>query len=126
MKKILIIWTVFAVLLVGTLTTVGFAIKKQNKEYRSLEEKIKFEAQRYYGVKPVELKAGAYISITELKNDGYEINNVINGDTCTGYVLITSQMSLIKYNPYLKCEKYTTKGYNSLYDTKSSTCTDAC
>ena len=99
MKKILIIWTVFAVLLVGTLTTLGFAIKKQNKEYRSLQEKIKFEAQSYYGVKPVELKDGAYISITELKNNGYEINNVINGDTCTRYVLTTSQMSLIKYDP---------------------------
>ena len=92
MKKILIIWTVFAVLLVGTLTTVGFAIKKQNKEYRSLEEKIKFEAQRYYGVKPVELKAGAYISITELKNNGYEINNVINGDTSNNFPNVTNKV----------------------------------
>ncbi len=126
MKKILTIWIIVAVILVGTLTTFGIMIKNQDKDYKNLENKIQFEAQSYYGAKPIELKDGAYISISDLKKEGYEINTSVNGDTCTGYVLITSQMSLLKYNPYLKCEKYTTNGYNPLYDTNSSTCTDAC
>lgn len=126
MKKILTIWIFVAVILVGSLTTIGFVVKKQNKEYKNLEEKIKFEAQSYYGAKPIELKEGSHISIESLKKEGYEINNIVNGDTCSGYVIITSKMSLLNYNPYIKCENYTTKGYNPLYDTKNPSCTDAC
>lgn len=113
MKKILILWTFLAILLVLALTLVGINIKKQNAPYQELEETIKFKAESLIGANPSLIKELNYkITIEELNKNGYEVTNVVNNDSCSGYVSIIQQGNVLKYEPFIKCQNYETKGYS--------------
>ena len=47
MKKMVIIWVIIAVMLVGTLTFVGLEFQNSIKEYRSYESDVVESAQIY-------------------------------------------------------------------------------
>ena len=112
MKKILIFWIILALLLITVLTVVGLNVSKKNKPYKELEETIKFKTESLIGQSPSFLEELHYkVTIEDLKNNGYEVNTNINNDKCEGYVIIDEKMQVLKYKPYIKCEKYTTKGY---------------
>ena len=114
MKKVLIVWIIIAVLLVGGLTIIGFKIKKQNKPYKDLEEKLQIAAEGYIGYYP-NLLTSNEIRITndELIDHDYSKKLNVNGQLCQGYVIVNKNMGMIEYDPYIKCKNYTTKGYSS-------------
>ena len=112
MKKIMIVWAFIAVVLVGGLTYLGLNIKKQNEPYKNLEAQLEKQAIALVGEKPSLLKSNSKLTIEDLKNNGYEINSIINGDVCDGYVLISQNLNFYKYESYIKCPNYMTKGYN--------------
>lgn len=112
MKKIFVLWTIIAVILVGALTIIGINIKKQNAPYQELEETIKFKAESLIGANPSLIKELNYkITIEELNKNGYDVTPVVNNDTCTGYVNIKQQGNVLKYEPFITCQNYETKGY---------------
>lgn len=78
-------------------------------QYGILERTIKSDAVKYTksnGKKSV-------ITLKELKNSGYiEVFTDINDNPCDGYVLIRDN----EYLPYISCEYYRTKGYDSKYN----------
>jgi len=111
MKKILIVWVLVAVILVGGLTFLGFKIKEQNKPYRTLENKLEETAIGLIGEKPNILNSSNKITLEDFTNNGYEINMTVNGDKCDGYVVASKTMSFYKYTAYIKCSNYTTAGY---------------
>ena len=55
MKKMVIIWVIIAVMLVGTLTFVGLEFQNSIKEYRSYESDVVESAQIYMELNDVKL-----------------------------------------------------------------------
>lgn len=113
MKKTMILSGILAVLLIATLTIIGFNIKNQNKEYKELEDTIEKVAIAYYGEYPTLIKNNGTIETNDLVQYDENINMIINGDECTGYVKTKSNMGIYEYKAYIKCQNYTTPGYNN-------------
>lgn len=111
MKKIIIIWAVISITLVGFLTYIGFAIKKQNEPYKKLEKDLEKTAIALIGEKPSILDDGNIIDMNTFVNNGYNINMTVGTDLCDGYVYVNKVLSIYQYVPYIKCQKYTTNGY---------------
>ena len=111
MKKNMVIWLILIVILVGGLTVIGLKIKNDNKEYKTLEEKMTDVAKAYYGEKPGLLKNNETISIQDLSDYDNTLTNKVNEEECNGYVKTTSNMGIFEYKAYIKCNEYTTKGY---------------
>lgn len=113
MKKILGMWIVVAVLMVGTLTYVGFKLTENNKIYKEAENNLKEAAEGYAGYYPNILKNNLIIKNEELIEKGFNKEIKVYTEKCDGYVLIKRQGVIYKYKPYIKCKEYTTKGYKS-------------
>lgn len=112
MKKTSVLLIILSILIVCTLTFIGLNLKKQNKPYVDLEETLKFKAESMIGANPSLIKElNSKITLASLKENGYEVDTKVNDDTCEGYVLIEKEGQVLKYNPYIKCQKYETKGY---------------
>lgn len=108
MKKILYVWIAVAVLLVCGLTFIGFNIKKQDKPYTDYEKKLVFAAQSYMGQYISEMPSSSTtVSYKKLNEAGLVEEN----KDCDGYVLIKKKISTFDYKAYIKCDKYTTNGY---------------
>jgi hypothetical protein len=112
MKKILIVWTLIAVILISGLTFVGFKIKEQNKPYRLLESELESKAEALIGEYPSLINNGNILEIDDFLNNNYEVDMTVNGDKCEGYVLIEKKLSIYSYKAYLKCNSYETTGYS--------------
>ena len=112
MKKILIIWTIIAVILVGGLTYIGFNIKKQNKPYTDLEINLEKLAVSLVGEKPSIINETNKLTIEDFENNSYEINMNVGNDKCDGYVIVEKKLSFYKYSAYISCNNYVTNGYN--------------
>lgn len=113
MKRILYLWIFIALLLVGTLTFLGFNITKKDKVYKNAENDIKVAAEGYAGYYPTILKNNLIITNDELIDKKFNEKIVIFDEKCDGYVLVKKQGGIYKYIPYIKCKNYTTKGYKS-------------
>lgn len=112
MKKTSILLVIITILIVCTLTFIGLKLKKQNEPYSKLEETLKFNAESMIGANPSLIKElNNQITLSSLKENGYEVDLSVNNDTCDGYVIIEKQGQVLKYNPFIKCQKYETKGY---------------
>ena len=113
MKKILIVWIIIAVLLVGSLTFIGLKLTAKNKVYYELENKLTESAKIYYGQYPGHLPSTS-LTITSdklIKNNFLEALT-LDKETCIGYVAVTKNGLFYKYQPFIKCENYTTKKYD--------------
>lgn len=113
MKKILIIWSIIAVVLVGALTFIGFMIKKENAPYKKLEEELEKSAIALVGEKPAILSDGNILDMNTFKNNGYNINMTVGSDLCDGYVFVNKVMGFYQYESFIKCKNYTTNGYKN-------------
>lgn len=113
MKKMVIIWIIIAVMLVGTLTFVGLEFQNSIKEYRSYESDVVESAQIYMELNDVKLDASKTLKLdlNKLIEDKYLSTNMVGEDTCEGYVIIEKTFKGIEYYPYIKCEEYTTVDY---------------
>ena len=110
MKKILIIWSGIAILLVSGLTYIGYNLQNKNKDFYKLEKEIKTAAEDYYSQYPHELPTSKKV-ITSQKlmttNFLKEFKN--QNENCKGYVVIKKKLFSHDYFPYIKCSDYETK-----------------
>ena len=111
-KALFISWFIIVFILIALLTIIGFNYKKLIQEYKKLETKLVKSSEKYtednndYPSENLEL----ILTSDELKEAGYLDELKVNKDVCTGYVIIT-KTDIYNYKPYLKCQNYTTKGY---------------
>ncbi len=117
MKKILIIWFLISLLLVGGLTFIGINLKSKNKEYYELEDRIRNAAKDYYAQYPNELPINEVIITDEKLIEHNFLNNLnYNNEICRGYVLVKKTYLLHDYIPFIKCSNYNTKNYNEEHE----------
>jgi len=113
MRQISIIWGVVLVLIVVFLTAVGFLYKHKAKDYKKLEEELVNYAEKYGEVKFLypEEKQTIKITLDDLKDIGYLTELKKDDDVCDGYINLTYDGFVYQYKGFVKCPKYTTKGY---------------
>ena len=111
MKKLTVMCTIFVLFLFGALLYIGYSIKNQNRPYTAFEHDLAEIAEVYISTNKVNVNIGnnTNISIEKMMEDNYLVSNVVNEDTCEGYVTISRGPSGYNYKPYIKCSKYETK-----------------
>lgn len=117
MKKLTIVWIILIILLVTTLGIIGINVSKRTKPYKALESDIVKAMKMYYGqdtnLKKLPTTNKTHkVTIGELESFGINVNNIINGDTCEGYGIVTGETVSHSYKAYIKCENYTTNNYD--------------
>lgn len=83
-----------------------------NKEYIDLEYKIETAARNYIENNDIEISGTYKLTLSTLKSNDY-INEFkdLDGNTCNGYVLITSSEYNNNYKGYILCNDYQTDNY---------------
>lgn len=115
MKKMMIVWFIIAVSLVGILTFIGFQYQKSINKYKTLENDLVESADIYIKNSEINLKSGESIKITSKKlieNKFIDSLNIDDED-CEGYVIVKKSLHNYDFKAYIKCEKYTTPEYDS-------------
>ncbi len=110
-KNILIISVV--ILLLAVVLFVGYIIFFKDKEYKTLENNMEDVVSKYLGQYIGEYPENGEkkIFITDVIKKGYEIDMNANGEKCAGYVVVKKVSFAYEYDGYIKCDNYTTKGY---------------
>ena len=116
MKKLTICWIIIIVMLSLSLIFVGYTITKKKAPYKALENDMVEAAQTYYGQdtnlnKLPKNKGTSKVTIGELESFGINVNNIISGDTCDGFVIVKAKDVAFSYKAYIKCNEYKTKDY---------------
>ena len=112
-KKMYVVWTILVIIIFTLLTTFGFIYKKKMSVYKDLEAKLVEAEKKYVDANflyPENKEMVKTTSTTLIENndlDGLDIEN----DSCTGYAIIYNKNGVYEYKGFVKCEKYTTKGY---------------
>ena len=112
MKKMTIIWGIIMVLIFGLLTFFGLKWKKKYQPYFDLEEQIVQKTQQYFEQYHSYPEGSGQVKVTldELKSYNVIQELSTNDEQCNGYVIVKNE-GVMKYNGYIKCTNYTTKGY---------------
>ena len=113
MKKMSILWGIIMVLIFSLLTFFGLKWKNKYKGYFDLEDKLVKNTQKYYESNHEYPKKGSEekIFLKELRDNEVIDELIYNDDKCDGYVIVKNN-NVIEYKAYIKCNNYTTKGYN--------------
>lgn len=113
MKRISIVWGFVLVILVASLTAVGFLYKSKASGYKDLEEELVNLAQKYVESRFLypEDKQKIKITLDDLKDYDYIEELKKDEDVCDGYVILSYDGFAYQYKGYIKCPKYTTKNY---------------
>lgn len=91
--------------------------QKNNEEYISIEGKMVEAAIKYITNNyTITNKATIIVDKSHLIEQDKNLENDMSNYNCDGYVTVTSDSINNYYTPYLKCDSYTTSGYNSTYD----------
>jgi len=116
MKKIMVVWIFIMIILVGGLTFIGFHKANTQGVYRELEKKIVTAAESYFEMNPNRLPNAGSLSITSerLIYEGF-LDNLYHEGECIGYVIVTIRIRSHNFNGYIKCDNYTTHGFNENY-----------
>ncbi len=117
MKKMhiyIVLWGIVVVAIISLLTVFGFLYKSKTKVYKDLEEKLVEAEKKYADAKFLYPKNGenVYTSADKLIAEKYLDNINIKNDKCSGYAQVLLDGTVYKYKAFIKCDKYTTKGYN--------------
>lgn len=114
MKKISIVWGLFAVFIVGLLTLFGFLYKSKVGVYKDLEEQLVSASKKYIEAKFLYPKENEEFKATssELVESGFMEELKVNDEVCHGYVVV-SKSTVFNYKGYVECKNYKTKGYKS-------------
>ena len=114
MKKKSILIICFSILLVVIMVFVGYNLFFKDKEYKSLENNMESVVSKYLGqyIEEYPKSGEKKINITDVIGKGYTIDMTINGKKCDGYVVVKKVSFAYEYDGYIKCDNYTTKGYN--------------
>lgn len=116
MRKLTVLWIILIILLLTTLSIIGFNVSKRTKPYKALESDIVESMKIYYGqdtnLKKLPSKGKTdKVTLEELKSFGIKINNKVNEDVCNGYGIVTGETVSHTYKAYIKCNDYITKNY---------------
>lgn len=113
MKRMSIVWGVIMVAIFVLLTFFGLKWKERYQGYFDLETKLKEETKKYFESSYSYPDRGREITITlsELVHNGILKELSYNYDLCDGYVIVSND-DVIEYKPYIKCNNYTTRGYD--------------
>ena len=112
MKRITILWTIAIFIIVGGLTLLGLYIKDNNID-NVLETTFETQVKSYLGMYPGLYPTTGNTSVVysqELIDAGYDTG--LDKD-CKGYVVITSESIVYKYETFISCPNYTTEGYKA-------------
>lgn len=91
--------------------------QKNNGEYLAIEGKMVEAAIKYITNNyTITNKATIIVDKSHLIEQDKNLENDMSNYNCDGYVTVTSDSINNYYTPYLKCDSYTTSGYNSTYD----------
>lgn len=116
MKKLTTLWIIVIIILSCALLIVGLKITSLKKPYKDLESDIVEAMKMYYG-QDTNLKKlpsnnqKSKVTIGELESFGTNINNIIKGDECDGFGIVTGKAVSHTYKAYIKCKNYTTSNY---------------
>lgn len=109
-KILFVIWAIIVLIIIGLLTTLGFILKFKNEKYHDLEEQL-VESANLYAHNELLLEEKEFVvSTDELIEKKYLESSKVSDDVCSGYVIITND-GKFHYDAYIKCSKYTTKGF---------------
>ncbi len=114
MKKIFFPMIIIAIVLVLGLTFIGYSLSTKNKVYYDLEDKIESSAKGYYSQYPEEFpNSKTLITSVKLIESNFLDNLTNSEENCEGYVIVTNVNNFYKYKPFIKCEHYITKKYET-------------
>ena len=100
-------------LILGFVIYFGFNVINKNNDYKTLEDNMETLVSKYLGqyIEEYPKNGEKKLKITDVINQGYEINMKVNDDVCDGYVMVKKVSIAYEYDGYIKCGNYTTKGY---------------
>lgn len=113
MRKMMMIWFILAISLVGTLTYIGFRYQDSVADYQAQEQDMIEAANIYFDQNEIKL---SYPDSIKIKSDKLLENNYLStmkvkDEECTGYVVIKKTITDYDVKAYLKCQNYTTVDY---------------
>lgn len=94
-------------------------ISGKTTSYQNVESDLIDASKKYVEVKYNGEFTGneIVIRVSHLVKNGYMSTiRDTNGKECSGYIMVIKSDGTIGYNPYLKCSKYASDGYESEYD----------
>ena len=112
-NKYLILWGLLIAALISLLTTLGFAYKKKTDVYKKLEATLVEASKKYVDAKFLYPQDDRILKVTSdvlLSENQIETMSVDNQE-CTGYVNVFRDGTIFNYKAFIKCDRYTTKGY---------------
>ena len=109
-KKLLIFLAVILIAIIIFLAVASIGEKTKKNSYDSIQDKLVSSAKKYYSGLESKLKNGEFIEITdkdliEKKYLNDYSNDLDEGVTCSGKVVIRNNFENIMYFPYLDCGK---------------------
>lgn len=113
MKKLSIVWGIILVLIFGMLTTFGILYTKKVKPYKDMERKLVDQTKKYVEIEFSYPQNGEEIKVTLEQLQGKTLIDELKHDdkVCKGYATIKKNGIAYEYKGYVKCNDYTTKGY---------------
>ena len=90
----------------------SFAGSIGNRQYMDLENKLEAAAKNYIADRGIEVNGDYKVTYETLKNNNYitELSD-LNGNSCNGYVRITTVDNISHYKGYIICVDYQTNEY---------------
>lgn len=113
MKKLTVMWVIIMTLMFTLVYSIGLSYSKTFKPYRTLEADYVEAAQIYLDMFEIKLNSYQTMEITsdELMSNNILTESSVDGDECTGYVVIKKKLVENEYKAYIKCQNYTTNDY---------------
>ena len=114
-KKMYFVWGILVILIFGILTVFGFIYKNKTSVYKELENKLVEAEKKYVDAKFLYPQGNENLKVTSeilIKNEFMD-ELKINDEVCDGYATIKRKGTVFEYKGYVKCNNYTTKGYEN-------------
>ena len=114
-KKMYFVWGIIVIGIFAILTIFGFMYKNKTSVYKELEDKLVEAEKKYIEVKFLYPEGNEKLKVTTDELAAYNLINElkINDEICSGYATIQRKGTVFDYKGYVKCNNYTTKGYEN-------------
>ena len=112
-KVLFAIWAIIVVVIIVLLTVMGLILKDRAEKYGELEAEMVDSVKNYAKDNSIfdDNLNEALIEGKILIESGYLDSLEVNKDICEGYVIVRNTNNSYLYEPFIKCDKYTTDGY---------------
>lgn len=110
-KILFVIWAILVVIIIGLLTTMGFILNSKYEKYHEFEQKM-IESATLYAQDHAFFEEDPEFVVTsdQLIELNYLDELSTDDDVCEGYVIIHND-AVYEYEPFIRCNEYTTKNY---------------